>query len=175
MIQTAMMTRRLKAADPTMVEGPSAPAKKFPATTSMTDRIISGAEEPSAMRDRLAMVGFQTCTSVIPKPKMSNNRVCVCVCVLGGGGCLLNCGNMINLNMCWILTVYHVLSHPHIPSHTYFHIHTSSHTDTFTPSQPTTHTHTRGLEKGGGKRSSKNLRGRVLCDHHQASLPSPCS
>lgn len=83
MIQTAMMTRRLKAADPTMVEGPSAPAKKFPATTSMTDRIISGAEEPSAMRDRLAMVGFQTCTSVIPKPKMSNNRVCVCVCVLG--------------------------------------------------------------------------------------------
>lgn len=61
-VQTAMMMRRLNAADPTIVEGPRAPAKKLPATTSITERMISGADEPSAMRERLAMVGFQTCT-----------------------------------------------------------------------------------------------------------------
>ena len=55
---TAMMTRRLKAAEPTIVDGPSAPALKSPRVISLTLSRISGADEPSAIRERLATTGF---------------------------------------------------------------------------------------------------------------------
>ena len=61
MIQIAEMTSKLKAADPTMVPGPSSPATKFFPTISMTDSRISGADVPKASRDRLATVSFHTC------------------------------------------------------------------------------------------------------------------
>merc|ERR1719247_1835904 len=61
-MQTAQMTSRLNAAEPTMVEGPSSPAKKPEETISMTESRISGAEEPSAISVRLATVAFHTCT-----------------------------------------------------------------------------------------------------------------
>jgi len=57
------MTIKLKAADPTMVPGPSYPGvlPRVP-TVSITLSKISGADEPRAMRVRFAMVGFQTLT-----------------------------------------------------------------------------------------------------------------
>ena len=61
-LQTAVMTMRLKAAEPTMVDGPSSPALNPPVSTSMTFKRISGAEEPRAMRVRLATVAFHTRT-----------------------------------------------------------------------------------------------------------------
>mmetsp|Transcript_123526 Transcript_123526/g.395121 ORF Transcript_123526/g.395121 Transcript_123526/m.395121 type:complete len:201 (+) Transcript_123526:2572-3174(+) len=57
--QTAVMQSKLKAALPTMVEGPRAPAWKV-GKMPMTFRRISGALEPSAMSVRLATVGFHT-------------------------------------------------------------------------------------------------------------------
>lgn len=59
-MQTAMITKRLKDAEPTIVDGPNAPAKKSPEITSMIERIISGADDPRAIKERLAIVGFQT-------------------------------------------------------------------------------------------------------------------
>ena len=59
-MQMAEMTSRLKAADPTMVPGPSSPATKFLPMISMTDSRISGADVPRASRDRLATVSFHT-------------------------------------------------------------------------------------------------------------------
>ena len=59
-MQMAEMTSRLKAADPTMVPGPSSPASKFLPMISMTDSRISGADVPRASRDRLATVSFHT-------------------------------------------------------------------------------------------------------------------
>ena len=63
MMHTAEMHSKLKAAEPTMVDGPSFPGF-FPRvlTVSMTDSRISGAEDPNAMRVRFAMVPFQTST-----------------------------------------------------------------------------------------------------------------
>lgn len=61
---TALITKRLKAADPTIVEAPSGPAG-FPSVprASMTAKRISGADDPRAIKVRLAIVAFQTCTS----------------------------------------------------------------------------------------------------------------
>ena len=60
------MTRKLKAAEPTMVEGPSSPGlDPRVCRVSMTLSRISGAEEPRAMRVRFATVGFQTETFVL--------------------------------------------------------------------------------------------------------------
>lgn len=58
--QTAEMMRRLKEAEPTMVDGPrgSAAESKEKHTPTTFSR-ISGAEEPNAMRVRLATVAFQ--------------------------------------------------------------------------------------------------------------------
>lgn len=60
MIHTAEMTNKLKAAEPTIVEGPSSPAQKLFPKISIIDRRISGALVPSANKLRLATVSFQT-------------------------------------------------------------------------------------------------------------------
>merc|ERR1711962_1344564 len=60
--QKPMIINRLKAADPTIVPGPRSPALKFLAQISMTDHMISGADEPSAIKVRLATVSFHTLT-----------------------------------------------------------------------------------------------------------------
>mmetsp|Transcript_30969 Transcript_30969/g.82274 ORF Transcript_30969/g.82274 Transcript_30969/m.82274 type:complete len:237 (+) Transcript_30969:2169-2879(+) len=59
-MHTAIITNRLKAALPTMVDGPKSPLKKLLLSNSITLSKISGALEPSAMRVRLETVAFQT-------------------------------------------------------------------------------------------------------------------
>ena len=60
-----MMTKKLNAAAPMMAPGPRLPASKRSAMMSITERMISGAEDPRAMRLRLAMVLFQIFTRTI--------------------------------------------------------------------------------------------------------------
>ncbi len=65
-IETPEITRKLKEADPTIVDGPSSPGM-LPRllTVSMMLRKISGALDPRAMRVRLATVGFHTFTLTV--------------------------------------------------------------------------------------------------------------
>ena len=65
MMQTAQMASRLKAADPTIVPGPSSPLSKLLPMISMQESRISGAELPRAISVRLATVPFQTGTSIV--------------------------------------------------------------------------------------------------------------
>ena len=59
-----VLPRRLKAADPTIVAGPKTPGVSFSkvVTVSIIESRISGADDPRAIKVRLAMVGFQTLT-----------------------------------------------------------------------------------------------------------------
>ena len=60
------MTSKLKAADPTIVLGPSSPGHPPRlVTVSMTESKISGADEPRAIRVRFATVGFHRETFLV--------------------------------------------------------------------------------------------------------------
>ena len=63
-MQTALINKRLNAAEPTIVDGPSSPAfSPSVPTVSSTDSKISGADDPRAIKERFAIVAFQTGTS----------------------------------------------------------------------------------------------------------------
>ena len=53
------MTKRLKAADPTMVDGPMSDDSVRDYKVSIMAMKISGMDDPRAISDKFAMVGFQ--------------------------------------------------------------------------------------------------------------------
>jgi len=60
-----LITSKLKAADPTIVDAPSFPGHADlarPVIVSITASKISGALEPRAIKDKFAIVAFQTVT-----------------------------------------------------------------------------------------------------------------
>ena len=65
-METALIMRRLKAADPTIVDAPNSPgSSSMNYKVSMQESKISGALEPKAIRDKFAIVGFQTFFSML--------------------------------------------------------------------------------------------------------------
>ena len=77
MIEHPDITNKLKAADPTIVEGPSSGGDcEIAKPVWRTFKRISGADEPRAMRDKLAIVSFQTlCSNMTYSPFSSSNTL----------------------------------------------------------------------------------------------------
>ena len=64
-IDTPLITRRLKAADPTIVDGPrTGGTASISYNVYSTERRISGADEPRAISVKFATVAFQRGTSI---------------------------------------------------------------------------------------------------------------
>jgi len=67
--QTAEIARRLKAAEPTIVPGPSSPDSKLFPTISMIESKISGAEEPCSQFHRYFTSSF--CADILSTKKIT--------------------------------------------------------------------------------------------------------
>lgn len=78
-IEIAVIISKLKAADPTIVLDPNSYGSfSRLIIVSRTANMISGADEPRAIRVRLAIVGFQTVFSTmvsLPKSSVSTTSV----------------------------------------------------------------------------------------------------
>jgi hypothetical protein len=59
-MHTADIMKKLNAADPTIVFGPNIPENNLLLSNSISESIISGADEPRAIRVKFATVSFHT-------------------------------------------------------------------------------------------------------------------